>query len=177
VAFKRDSDGQMQFQVDWPFFIFQKVSFRENKYLNYAILCFGLGVVLLTVLLWPFAAMARKHYGRPLDLNPAERRLRLVVRFVCILFLVFIVGWLTIISRAEDPASINALASWVIPFGIIGVLCVLGTLLACLNAFQSWTAPGRWIWTKLHDTALALACVGLVWFAITWKLMNFNPNF
>jgi CubicO group peptidase (beta-lactamase class C family) len=177
VGFKRDSNGQMQFQLDWPIFIFQTVSFRENKYLNYTIFGFGLGVVCLTLLLWPFAAMARKHYGKPLDLNPSERRLRLVVRFVCILFVVFFVGWLSALSAANDPAAINGLVTWVTVFGVIGVLCVLGTLLACLNAFQSWTAPGRWIWTKLHDTALALACVGLVWFAITWKLMNFNPNF
>jgi CubicO group peptidase (beta-lactamase class C family) len=177
VAFKRDSNGQMQFQLDYPFFIFQKVSFRENKYLNYTILGLGLGVIGLTLLLWPFAAMARKHYGRPLDLNPSERRLRLVVRFVCILFFVFFLGWLTALSLANDPATINGLVTWVNIFGIIGVLCVLGMLLACLNAFQSWTAPGRWIWAKLHDTALALACVGLVWFAITWKLMNFNTNF
>ena len=131
----------------------------------------------LTILLWPFAAMARKHYGKPLDLNPSERRLRLVVRFVCILFLVFLLGWLSCLSLANDPAGLNGLASWVTPFGIIGVLCTLGTLLACLNAFQSWSAPNRWIWTKLHDTAIALACLGLVWFAITWKLMNFNSNF
>jgi CubicO group peptidase (beta-lactamase class C family) len=177
VGFKRDSNGEMQFQLDWPFFIFQRVSFRENKYLNYTILGFGLGVIALTVLLWPFAAMARKHYGKPLDLNPSERRLRLVVRFVCILFLVFLPGWLLCLTLANDPAEINGLATWVTRFGIIGVLCVLGTLLACLNAFQSWSAPNRWIWTKLHDTAIALSCVGLVWFAITWKLMNFNSNF
>jgi CubicO group peptidase (beta-lactamase class C family) len=177
VGFKRDGNGEMQFQLDWPFFIFQKVSFRENKYLNYTILGFGLGVVCLTLLLWPFAAMARKHYDKPLDLNPSERRLRLVVRFVCILFVVFFVGWLSALSLANDPGAINGLVTWVTVFGVIGILCVLGTLLACLNAFQSWTAPGRWIWTKLHDTALALACVGLVWFAITWKLMNFNSNF
>jgi hypothetical protein len=100
-----------------------------------------------------------------------------VVRFVCILFIVFFAGWLSALSLANDPAAINGLVTWVNVFGIIGVLCVLGTLLACLHAFQSWSAPGRWIWTKLHDTALALACVGLVWFAITWKLMNFNANF
>ncbi len=177
VGFRRDSNGEMQFQLDWPIFIFQKVSFRENKYLNHTILGFGLGVVGLTVLLWPFAAMARKHYAKPLTLNPSERRLRLVVRFVCILFVVFFVGWLVALSRADDPGAVNGLVTWVIVFGIIGVLCSLGTLLVCLNAFQSWSASGRWIWTKLHDTALALACVGLVWFAITWKLMNFNTNF
>jgi hypothetical protein len=45
------------------------------------------------------------------------------------------------------------------------------------EAFRSWSTPNRWLWTKLHDTALALACLGLVWFAITWNLMNFNMHY
>ena len=52
-----------------------------------------------------------------------------------------------------------------------------GAVLACVNALRSWSTPNRWIWTKLHDTALALACLSLVWFAITWNLMNFNIHY
>jgi hypothetical protein len=47
----------------------------------------------------------------------------------------------------------------------------------CLNAFRSWSTPSRWIWTKLHDTLLALGCLALVWFALTWNLMNFNIHY
>ena len=42
VGFKQDGNGQMQFQLDWPFFIFQKVGFWENKYFNYTLAIFGL---------------------------------------------------------------------------------------------------------------------------------------
>jgi hypothetical protein len=37
--------------------------------------------------------------------------------------------------------------------------------------------PGRWIWTKLHDVALAVACLGLIWLAYYWNLMNFNVHY
>ena len=92
-AFKRDGDGQMQFQSDAPDIIFQKVGFWENKNFNYANLILSLGVIILTVVLWPVGTLVRKHYGHPLDLSPLDRRLRLAVRLVCILFISFFVGW------------------------------------------------------------------------------------
>jgi CubicO group peptidase (beta-lactamase class C family) len=178
IGFKQDGTGRMQFQLDWPIFIFQKVGFWENKYFNYTLAIFGLVVVVLTVLLWPVGALVRKHYGRPLDLTPVQRKLRLGARLVCILFIVFFGGWLTVLSTAmSSPGAINALAPWIICFGILGVLCVFGAVLACVNALRSWSTPNRWIWTQLHDTALALACLSLVWFAIAWNLMNFNIHY
>ncbi len=62
-------------------------------------------------------------------------------------------------------------------FGILGVLCTIGTILVWVNAIRSLRNPNRWIWTKLHDLALALACLGLIWFAFTWNLLNFNVHY
>jgi hypothetical protein len=164
--------------LDWPFFVFQRVGFSENKYFNYTLAIFGLIMVVLTVLLWPVGALIRKHYGRPLDLNPLERKLRLGVRLVCILFICFFGGWLAVLAIAlASISAINALAPWIIFLGILGVLSAFGSLLVCVNAFRTWSTPNRWIWTKLHETALALGCLGLVWFAITWNLMNFNIHY
>ena len=177
IAFKRDANGQMQFQMDWPFFIFQRVPFGDNKYLAFFLGIFGLTMIVATILVWPVAAMIRKHYGKPLQLNPSERRLRLGTRFVCLLFVLFLGGWVVLLSKAEDPAVINTLAPWVTIFGILGVLSALGTLLVCFNTLRNWRAPNRWIWSKLYETALALGCIALIWFAITWNLMNFNTHY
>lgn len=177
VAFKRGASGRMQFQTDWPVFIFQRVGFLENKYSNYGALVFGLGVITLTVLLWPVVAGIRKHYGRPLGLGTQERHLRLAVRLVCILFIAFFAGWAVIVSELADPAWINALPPWVIGSGIMGMVCGLGEVLVCVNAVWSLRTRGRCVWAKLHDAALALACLDLVWFAITWKLINFNVHY
>lgn len=177
VAFKKDSAGNWQFQVEIPVFIFQRVGLFENKYFNLSILIFGLTIVALTVLLWPVGALLRKHYAHPLELAPAERRQRLLVRLVCVLFLCLFVGWVSVLSATDDIAAINSLPRWVIIFGLLGLVCALGTILVVWNALQSWRTVGKWIWTKLHDLALALACVGLVWFLLSWKLMNFNVHF
>jgi len=177
VAFKKDADGNWQFQVEIPVFIFQRVGAFENKYFNFSVLIFGLSVIILTVLLWPVGALLRKHYAHPLELTPAERRQRLLVRLVCILFLCLFIGWVSILSATNDIAAINALPPWVIVFGLVGLLCFLGTILVLWSALRSWRTANKWIWAKLHDFALALACVGLVWFLISWKLMNFNVHF
>jgi CubicO group peptidase (beta-lactamase class C family) len=177
VGFKKDAEGQWQFQLDWPIFIFQRVGLTENKYLNFVLLGFGLGVVVLTLLFWPVGALIRKHYARPLDLTPSDRRARLYTRLVCILFLIVAIGWVIQISRADNLAALNSMGSWVILAGILGVLCVIGTIFVCFNALRSWQTSGRWIWSKLSDVALALACLSLVWFLFLWKLMNFNTRY
>ena len=177
AAFKKDAEGNLQLQIDWPIFIFQKVGLLENKMFNLGVLIFGLGMVGLTVLFWPIAAMIRKHYGQKLGYEPPDSRLRLVVRLVCVLFLAFLGGWLSVLSLVDDPKGVNGLPPWIILFGILGVLCVIGTIPVCINAFRGLRAPGRWIWTKLYDLLLAIACVGLVWFALKWNLMNFNLHY
>ncbi len=177
VGFKKDSAGHWQFQLDYPFFVFQKVGLFENKHFNLGVLIFGLTITGLTVLLWPVAAIARKHYGKKLDYSPSESKLRLLVRAVCVLLLVFFVGWFAVLSLTDDPKGINGLPPWIIMFGILGVLCTIGTILVWWNAIGSLRNPNRWIWTKLHDLVLALACLGLIWFAFTWNLMNFNVHY
>lgn len=177
VAFKKNGDGNWQFQVEIPVFIFERVGLLENKYFNYALLIFGLCMVALTVLGWPVGALLRKHYAHPLELTPAERRQRLLVRLVCILFLGLLVGWISAISAADDIAALNGLPGWIMLFGFLGLLCLVGTIFVLWHALRSWRAPNNWFWAKLHSVALALGCVGLVWFLVFWKLMNFNVHF
>ena len=177
VAFKKDANGQWQFQIDWPIFIFQKVGLLESKAFNLTELVFGLCVVVLTILLWPVAAIVRKHYGKTLDYTATEKKSRRTARLVSVLFILFYGGWLSSLSLANDPSGVNGLAPWIVVFGILGVLSTIGTIFVCINSYRNLGLPGRWIWAKLYDVVLALACLGLVWFAITWKLMNFNTHF
>ena len=177
IGFKKDADGNWQFQLDYPFFIFQRVGLLENKTLNIVLLAFGLGVVGLTILLWPVAAIVRKHYAKPLSYTPADNRRRLLVRLVCILFLVFYVGWVIMLSLLDDLSSINRLPPWIIILGILGVISAIGTIFVWVNAFRSVREPGRWLWAKLHDLALAVACLGLIWLAFAWHLMSFNVHY
>lgn len=53
----------------------------------------------------------------------------------------------------------------------------LGGLLILYNAAKSWKQPQRWFWSKLGDTALALACVAFTWFVFTWNLLHWSLKY
>ena len=93
IAFAPDPCGRRIAYIDYPFMVFQQVSDTFDKQgVNYFILGFCLCVIALTLLLWPVAAMIRKHYGKPLTLDPRAKRLRMLVRLVCIGVVAFVVG-------------------------------------------------------------------------------------
>lgn len=177
VGFRKDARGRWQFQIDYPFFIFQKVGFLDSKYFNIFLLVFGFTMVVLTVILWPVGALIRRHYQKPLDLTPDQKRVRLVVRIVCLLFLALLVGWVVAISMLDNISGLNSLPPWIIVLSLLGVICIIGTILVCVSGIRMIRAPGIWFWTRLHGVLLALGCLCLVWFVLVWKLANFNTHF
>jgi succinate-acetate transporter protein len=60
---------------------------------------------------------------------------------------------------------------------IIGWLGILGSLIAVYSAFRSWREQERWLWSKLGDTVLALACAGFVWFVFTWNMLHLSLRY
>jgi len=58
--------------------------FRQD-HRQYVILGFGLGVIALTLLLWPVAAILRRHYGKPLTLESSCPAHPWILRIVCAL--------------------------------------------------------------------------------------------
>lgn len=178
AAFKPDANGKLVMSIDWPFFIFQRPAWSDGKYLNLSIIIPSIAVMLLTLLLWPVAAIARKHYGRPLQLTPEQKRMRLWVRLICVLDLLTLGGWVLLATAIDDPGSFNDnLDKWIVLLMILGVIGALATLVALFNAARSWADKGSWLWTRIHDVLIGLACLGVTWFSWHWNLLNFNLRF
>jgi CubicO group peptidase (beta-lactamase class C family) len=178
VAFHRNSNGRMEFSIDFPFFVFERASLADNKLLNLALLIPSLAIILLAVLFWPVNAAIRWHYGRKLELTSPEKRLRLTVRLVCILDLCCLVAWLIFISGADNIANFSRSRDPILYLiETIGVLGAIGSLVVLMSALQSWSKSERWIWSKIFDTALALSCIGFAWFLWHWNLINFNLRY
>jgi len=176
LAFHRDAAGRLEASIDYPFMVFQRAPLAKHKIVNLVVIGFSVAVLALTLLLWPVAALVRRHYGRKLDLTPAARRLRLTVRLVCLLDIGFLLAWVGLAAGLNDPGAVNdRLDPWIHLIQIVGVLGVVGTLAPLYNAFRG--GRQRWWWTKVHDAAIVLACVGFLWFVLNWHLLNFNLNF
>jgi CubicO group peptidase (beta-lactamase class C family) len=177
IAFAPDPSGRQIAYIDYPFMVFQKISNPLNKQsVNYFIIGFSLCVIALTLLFWPVAAILRKHYEKPLSLEPAAKRLRLWVRLVCFAIVVFVVGLLIFVSSTDKPLTERN------DFGlhllqVLGLLTGVGALIAIYSSLKSWGDSGQWFWYKLWNTFLALSCVGFFWFIYHWHLLNFHLNY
>ena len=178
IGFHKNSNGRMEFSIDYPFFVFEHASTADNKNFNMAIIVPSLIFMALAVLFWPVGASIRWHYGTKLDLTSSEKRLRLAVRLVCIVDLVFVVGWCVFISGTNDVTNLSRSRDPLLYLlEILGVIAAMGTLIVILHAFRSWAKTGKWIWAKLFDVALALACISFTWFIWHWNLINFNLRY
>jgi hypothetical protein len=177
IAFAPDPSGRRIAYIDYPFMVFQQISNPLDKQsVNYFIIGFSLCVIALTLLLWPVAAMLRKHYGKPLSLEPSAKRLRLLVRLVCFLVAGFVVGLIVLLSKADRPLT-ERNDFFLHVLQVLGLLTGAGALIAIYNALKSWGDGQQWFWYKLWNTFLALSCVGFFWFIYHWHLLNFHLNY
>jgi CubicO group peptidase (beta-lactamase class C family) len=180
IGFTRDFSGRRLLAVgDYPFMAFQQATWYENSAFNMALIIGTLVVFALTLLLWPVAALIRRHYGQALPFKPHERRLRLLVRVVCIVNLLCLAGFVIFFSAAtSDIGMMSPRYNWLLRLiQVVGWLGVAGTLLVLYNAFRSWTAPGRWVWSRIWDALIALSCIGFAWFIIAWHMLSFSLRY
>ncbi len=175
----RGWDGKMQMQVSAPDGIFIQVNAGQRKSLSDFVLIVGLGIVVLTLTFWPVGGLVRKHYSRPLKLSSTERTLRIVARLVCMLFCIFLFGWAAVfvVGLQDFVLIMTGLGRWIIVLGVVGIFCSLGTLFLWWQALRAWKGTNVRPWMKIHGTLVALACTGLLWFALLWNLMNFNTRY
>ena len=180
LAFQKNPAGRMELMYStYPVFIFQRVGLGENQKVLVPVVIASLSLLVLTLILWPVAALVRRHYGKTLDLTPGQRRMRLAVKLVVVLDVLFVVTLVGIVvSGLSNIAAFNDhLNKWIYLAQFIGVLGALGTVVVLYDAIRSWFSAGRSIWYKLNATLLALACLGLLWFVFAGNLLRFTSQY
>lgn len=179
LIFKPDQNGRMQMVLPYPFFVGQRVGKLENGKLLLTVMGISLGLMLLTLLLWPVAWFVRRHYDRRLELSPVELLLRILVRIVFALDLIFIVALfgLTMYGLTHLDIFSDRGGRWFHLIQIVGVIGAVGTLVALANAALAWMSKRRSIWGKLQATIMLLACLGVLWFAFAGNLLHFSSTY
>src|SRR5439155_883237 len=127
IAFKRDNSGNLLLAIDFPFMVFEKARWYQSSMLNLPLIVSSLAILLLTVLLWPIAALVRRHYGRRLTLPPRDRRLRLLVRIVCLLDMAFFAAFAGFFAMAFKDIGLLSphYNPWLRMIQIVGWLGIL----------------------------------------------------
>lgn len=179
LAFVKDYSGQRVIITDWPIFDAQPVPTLKNEIFNLGILIFAIAMFVLTLLFWPLNAMLRWHYGYRAELTPQYRRLRFWMRWLCTINLAFVTGFALWLTSADENIS---LFSRHFDFKLhllqmVGVLGVIGALVAMDYCLQSWKNGTLWFWTRVWNTLLMLACLGFAFFLLNWHMLNFRLNY
>jgi len=179
LIFKPDQSGRMQMVLPYPFFIGERAGSLQNGKLLLTVLGISLGLMLLTLILWPVSWGVRKHYGHTLELSPIERLFRLLVRIVFILDLIFIAALFGLTMYGLNHLEIfsDQGSKWFRLIQIVGVVGAIGTLAVFVNTALAWISKRRRIWGKLAATIMLLACLGVLWFAFAGNLLRFSSTY
>jgi CubicO group peptidase (beta-lactamase class C family)/uncharacterized membrane protein len=179
LIFKPDQSGNLQMILPFPFFVGQRVGLLENGKFLLTVLVISLVLMLLTLILWPIAWFVRRHFGRKLELTPKERWLRLGVRIVFVLDLIFVVALFSLVAYGSTHLEIfsDRGAKWFYLVQFIGVLGAIGTIVVLLNAVFAWMSKQRTIWARLRATVMLLACLGVLWFCFAGNLLHFSSTY
>ncbi len=172
LAFQRDQSGRLTIAVSFPAMMFQRTSGLEGRWFNVVLLVFSLGVMALALLLWPIAALVRRHYGRTLEIPLGERRLKRLVRVVCAFDIAVVLVILYVGSLASTPgafsASLDPMLRLVQALALAGAI---GSVVAVVHAVRTATSRAWW-WTKTQEGLIALGCVGFAWFVVYWGVLT-----
>jgi hypothetical protein len=168
--------------VAFPHVVFQRVPWYETRPLNLIVIAVSAGIFGLTLTLWPIAALTRWHFGRRLNLTRAERWMRLLVKLVCAIDLGCILAgrrlfqalWGRLPVPPLPDAHLDSLIHLVQGVAIAGAVA---TLVVLYDAVRCWWNRDRWWFSKVHSVAVALACLGFVWFALVWDLFDFSTRY
>ncbi len=101
------------------------------------------------------------------------------MRLVCVAFIVFFAAYLGFFTAAlKDIGMLSPKGNpWLRLIQLVGWVGVLGTLIALYNAARSWQEPARWLWSRIGDTLIALACLGVIWFVFTWNMLHWSLKY
>ncbi|MGH8249241.1 MAG: serine hydrolase [Steroidobacteraceae bacterium] len=139
----------------------------------------SLGLLLLTVLLWPVAALVRRHYRQPLPFSGREVRAYRWVRIGALATVLAIGAWagLSVAMLESIELMTPSLDPWLLVLHILGTIALFaGLALAVWHLWVVWTSRRKWL-AKLWSVVLVLATAVLVWLAIAYHLVGLSVDY
>ncbi|HEV2805222.1 MAG TPA: serine hydrolase domain-containing protein [Chthoniobacterales bacterium] len=168
IAFRRNANGVVTDMLPAaPIQIGQRVTGFANKKLLLPALGISLGLVVLSVLFWPVAALIRRRYSRPLFGNTLDRVLYVFTRLLCLLQVVFLLLIVLPLSMADKNIAFigDGFDPWLNTAHALGWIVVAGFVVIAFSVVRWWRAPGLGWWARVHPTLLLIASGFLISFA------------
>jgi hypothetical protein len=180
IAFRHDASANVTEMLPFPaIYEGQRVPWFNNKRLISWVIGGNLALVVLTVLLWPVAAIIRKRYQRPLFAAKGDRVLYFLSRVVCLGELIFILAPVIAFSQGLEHIVIfgDAIDLWLQAFHIFGWVLMAGVIVLVVAAIRFATLPGHGLWFRAHTILLALGGIAFGLFCWQYHLLDMSVKF
>src|SRR4051812_9561907 len=107
IAFRQNANGVVTDMLPaMPIQMAQRVTGLASKKVLLPVVGASLGLLVLTLLLWPVAALVRKRYGRPLFSASRDRVLYFLTRLICLFQVLFVALLLLPLSMADKNIAL-----------------------------------------------------------------------
>jgi CubicO group peptidase (beta-lactamase class C family) len=143
---------------------------------------FGLGTIAvcaLALVVWFGGWIVRRRFGRPLEMNRTQARLRLGARLGALVYVLVIAGWIGLISAISVNEFLlfnGGLNTWMALLYALGVVAIFGGLAMAANgALRLMNGPGGWL-ARTGDLVLGLTGLYGIWAIFDFGLANFQLN-
>ena len=162
-----------------PTSVLQAVPGYRSAGLNLTVLSVSALIAIGAVILWPVSALVRRRYQRPLALAPEARRWRLLLRVAALFGVLWLVGWMIILSPVLS-AQLDFYSAALDP--VIRTLQIAGVIIVVLAALGVWgfwklLRADTWWLSRVGNGAIAVMLLGLVWIGVVGGLIGFEINY
>jgi hypothetical protein len=180
IAFRQNANGIVTDMLPaTPIHMAQRVTGLSSKTFLLPVVGASLGLMILTLVLWPVAALVRKRYGRRLFTTALDRLLYVFARVVCLLQILFVVLIVLPLSLADKNIGFigDGLNPWLRTAHLFGWLGALGLVVLGLAAIRFWRVPELGWWARVHASLLFLASAIFLSFAAWTHLLSPSLRF
>jgi CubicO group peptidase (beta-lactamase class C family) len=158
-----------------PFMVWDRLPWYRQASWLMPLLLVALGIVLISALSWPLAAIDRRRHGLARTRSGRDLTAYRLVRVFSWLVLVALGGWMLVLqSLFSSEANLDWLL-WLMEIG--GTIAFFGLLGSALwIIWRDRTVSRRWT-AKLWSVLLVLAAFVILWVALVFHLISFGTNY
>jgi CubicO group peptidase (beta-lactamase class C family) len=180
IGFRRNASGFVDELLPFPaIYEGQRVPWYASKVFVGVLVGGSLLLALLTVLLWPVAAIIRKRYQRPLFDTKSNRLLYFFSRIVCLGQVIFVLAPIIMFSQGLEHIVIlgDAINPWLQAFHVTGWILIAGVVLLIITAVRFVRLPGHGVWFRAHAILVAIGGIAFGLFAWQFHLLDGSVRF
>jgi hypothetical protein len=162
--------------------VFQPAPWSRDPAWLLPVLALSLGALMLTVILWPVAVLARRHYGARFSLEGQDASSHRAARVGALAALLVTAGWggmLLLIFLALDKVG-SSLDPLVMLLNLGGPVVLLAALAAVAwDAWRVWRRTSGWrAWfARGWSAVLVLSVLTVIWTSLVFHLFGLSANY